>query len=138
MAEKETKEIKEAENKASSQNKKEKKLKDKKERKFNSKKFKHGAMATAFTCVFIAVVVLVNVVATILFDRFPITIDLTENRYIPFQRTQGDYIEGINKEVTVTVLATEDALKTFSTATNTQDRQISFFRDTQCITAISM
>ena len=80
MAEKETKEIKEAENKASSQNKKEKKLKDKKERKFNSKKFKHGAMATAFTCVFIAVVVLVNVVATILFDRFPITIDLTENK----------------------------------------------------------
>ncbi len=111
MAEKETKEIKEAENKASSQNKKEKKLKDKKERKFNSKKFKHGAMATAFTCVFIAVVVLVNVVATILFDRFPITIDLTENKIYSVSEDARDYIEGINKEVTVTVLATEDAFE---------------------------
>lgn len=44
--------------------KKEKKPKDKKG--FNGKKLKHGTMATVFTCVFLALLVLVNVVATML------------------------------------------------------------------------
>ena len=47
--------------------KKEKKTKDGK--KFNAKKLKHGTMATVFTCVFVALLVLVNVVTTMLFDR---------------------------------------------------------------------
>ena len=49
--------------------KKEKKTKDGK--KFNAKKLKHGTMATVFTCVFVALLVLVNVVTTMLFDRYP-------------------------------------------------------------------
>ena len=42
-----------------------------------AKKLKHGTMATALTCVFLAVLVLLNVVTTVLFERYPINIDLT-------------------------------------------------------------
>ena len=66
--------------------KKDKDKKDKKEKKakngkkFNAKKLKHGTMATVFTCVFVALLVLVNVVTTMIFDRYPVTIDLTSNK----------------------------------------------------------
>lgn len=88
--------------------------KDKKDKnKFNTKKLKHGAMATAFTCVFIAVVVLVNVIATVIFDRFPITIDLTENKIYSISEEAEEYVKKIDKKVTVTVLAKKDDFESF-------------------------
>lgn len=88
--------------------------KEKKEKKkFNSKKLKHGAMATAFTCVFIAVIVLVNVIATVIFDRFPITIDLTENKIYSISEEAEKYVKKIDKKVTVTVLAKKDDFESF-------------------------
>ena len=70
--------------------KKEKKTKDGK--KFNAKKLKHGTMATVFTCVFVALLVLVNVVTTMLFDRYPITIDLTTNKIYSVSNDTEDYV----------------------------------------------
>lgn len=93
---------------------KEKSKKSKKDKKnFNSKKLKHGAMATAFTCVFIAVVVLVNIIATVIFDRFPITIDLTENKIYSISEEAEKYVKNIDKKVTVTVLAKKDDFESF-------------------------
>ena len=51
-------------------------------KKTEGKKLKHGLMSTILTIVFVAVVVLVNIVATVLFDRYPITIDLTDEKNI--------------------------------------------------------
>lgn len=90
-----------------------KKEKTKKGKKFNSKKLKHGAMATAFTCVFIALVVLVNVIATILFDKYPITLDLTENKIYSISEDAEKYVKKIDKKVTVTVLANRDDFESF-------------------------
>lgn len=84
-----------------------------KDKKFNSKKLKHGAMATAFTCVFIAVVVLVNVICTILFDKYPITLDLTENKIYSISEEAEKYIKKIDKDVKVTVLANRDDFESF-------------------------
>ena len=52
--------------------------KPKKEKKAH-KKLKHGSMAVAFTAVFIAVLVLINIVATQVFERFPLSFDMTSN-----------------------------------------------------------
>ena len=95
---------------------KEKKSKDKSKgnKKFNGKKLKHGAMATAFTCVFIAVVVLVNIIATIIFDKYPITLDLTENKIYSISDEAKEYVKTIGKEVNVTVLATRDEFESFA------------------------
>ena len=46
------------------------KKKKKKETKGTAKKLKHGTMATILTCVFVALVVLLNVVTTMIFDRY--------------------------------------------------------------------
>ena len=47
----------------------------------SSRKFKRGGMATVFTAVFVVVVILVNVVVSLLSERFPsMNIDLTANK----------------------------------------------------------
>ena len=47
---------------------------------FNSRRFKHGSLATAMTVGFVAAVVLVNVIVGLLVERFPMNIDLTDNQ----------------------------------------------------------
>lgn len=92
--------------------KKEKKTKDGK--KFNAKKLKHGTMATVFTCVFVALLVLVNVVTTMLFDRYPITIDLTTNKIYSVSNDTEDYVKKVNVDVQVTVFADENTYTNYS------------------------
>lgn len=92
--------------------KKEKKTKDSK--KFNAKKLKHGTMATVFTCVFVALLVLVNVVTTMLFDRYPITIDLTTNKIYSVSNDTEDYVKKVNVDVQVTIFADENTYTNYS------------------------
>ncbi len=92
--------------------KKEKKPKDKKG--FNGKKLKHGTMATVFTCVFLALLVLVNVVATMLFDRYPITIDLTSEKIYSVSDKTEDYVKDVDVDVQVTVFADEQTYTNYS------------------------
>ncbi len=92
--------------------KKDKKAKDGK--KFNAKKLKHGTMATVFTCVFVALLVLVNVVTTMLFDRYPITIDLTTNKIYSVSNDTEDYVKKVNVDVQVTVFADENTYTNYS------------------------
>lgn len=92
--------------------KKEKKTKDGK--KFNAKKLKHGTMATVFTCVFVALLVLVNVVTTMLFDRYPITIDLTTNKIYSVSNDTEDYVKKVNVDVQVTIFADETTYTNYS------------------------
>ena len=84
-----------------------------KTKKFNTKKLKHGAMATVFTCVFVAVIVLVNIIATVLFDKYPITLDLTENKIYSISEEAEKYVKKINKNVKITVLAKRDDFESF-------------------------
>lgn len=92
--------------------KKEKKTKDGK--KFNAKKLKHGTMVTVFTCVFVALLVLVNVVTTMLFDRYPITIDLTTNKIYSVSNDTEDYVKKVNVDVQVTIFADENTYTNYS------------------------
>lgn len=71
----------------------------------NAKVFKHTTLATVLTVIFIAAVVLVNVIASIIFDRYPLTIDLTENNKYSISKESADYVKSIDKEIRITVLA---------------------------------
>ena len=82
---------------------KDKKIKVKK----NHKKLKHGTMATVLTVVFIAVLVLVNVVATSVFERFPLTIDMTSDDSYTISDETADYIKNVEKQIKITVLSEE-------------------------------
>lgn len=82
-----------------------------KDARFNKKKLKHGAMATAFTMIFIAAVVLINILATVLFDKYPITFDLTKDNKYSVSEDAKEYIKGINQKVYITVLAKQDSFE---------------------------
>ena len=92
-----------------------KKDKNKKEKKkFNAKKLKHGTMATVLTCVFVAVLVLINVVTTMLFDKYPITIDLTSDKIYSVSDESEEYVKNVSVDVQVTVFADEDTFTNYS------------------------
>lgn len=85
-----------------------------KDGKINKRKLKFGSFATGLTVLFIAAVVLINVVATMLFDRFPITLDLTDNSIYSVSEETLDYLATIDSAVDITVMATEDEFRSIS------------------------
>lgn len=74
----------------------------------NVKQLKHGMMSTVWTLVFVGIVVLVNIIATVLFERYPLTLDLTKDKKYSLSDEAIDYIKTIDTDVMVTVFATED------------------------------
>lgn len=92
-----------------------------KKKKTEHKKLKHGFMSTAFTVAFVAVIVLVNVVATALFDRYPITFDLTENNAFSISDKSEEYVKKIDTDVLITVFAKEDDFTNLATYTRQAD-----------------
>ena len=98
-------------------NKDKKKKKDKKEAKGTAKKLKHGTMATILTCVFVALVVLLNVVTTMIFDRYPITIDLTSDKIYSVTEKTEKYVKSVDTDVLITVFASEEAFEGYNSYT---------------------
>ena len=99
---------------------KEKNKKENEQKPKEHKKLKHGMMSTILTIVFVAVVVLVNVVATVLFDRYPVTIDLTKDKIYSISDKSEEYVKKIDTDVLITVFAEEEAFK-FNTYTRQAD-----------------
>ena len=88
--------------------------KGKEKKKFNVKKLKHSTLSIIFCCVFVAVLVLVNVVATSLFDKYPITIDLTKDKIYSASEEAENYAKKVESDVLVTVFADKDSYESFS------------------------
>ncbi len=77
---------------------------------FKSRRFKHGSLATIITAGFIVGIILVNVVATMLLDRFPLSIDLTKDNRFALTQDSIDYVKRLDSKVTITVCAEEASL----------------------------
>lgn len=86
----------------------------------NTKKLKHGTMATVLTCVFLAVLVLVNVVMTMLFNKYPITIDLTKNKIYSVSTKSENYVKKVKVDVKVTIFSTESEFLNFNSSYDKQ------------------
>lgn len=69
---------------------------------------KYGAYATAVTAIFIAVVVLLNVVLTVINERYPITMDLTADKKHTVNAQNVEFLKSIDYKVTLKILATEE------------------------------
>ncbi|MEG2597832.1 MAG: GldG family protein, partial [Oscillospiraceae bacterium] len=76
---------------------------------FNKRRFKHGSLATIMTIGLIIVVVLVNIVASMLAERFPVNIDLTANKIYELSQDSIDYVKKLDQPITVEVLAEEES-----------------------------
>ena len=74
------------------------------------RKFKHGAYATAITCVFVAVIIAFNIGATVLAEKFPLSLDFTAKGDFTISDENKEYIKDINRDdlkIDIIVCATE-------------------------------
>lgn len=77
------------------------------------KKLKYGGLATAVTVIFVAAVVLVNVIVAQLGKRFPdAVLDLTTSNVYAISDETLDYIKNLDQDVTIAVAAEESNFKT--------------------------
>lgn len=75
---------------------------------------KHGALATALTVGFVVVVVVINAIAGILLDRYPLTIDLTDDNRFTLTEESANYVAGIETPVTITVCRSEAEFENYA------------------------
>ncbi len=77
----------------------------------SSRKFKRGGMATVFTAVFIVAIILVNVVVSMLSDRFPsMNIDLTANKVNTLSEEALDAAKKVTYETNIYIMGSDDWL----------------------------
>lgn len=69
--------------------------------------FKYGSMATAFTAIFIAIVILLNVGITVLAQKFPISVDLTKDKNFGVSQTTIDYVKKVSNPIKITLFGTK-------------------------------
>jgi len=75
---------------------------------FNKRKLKYGVVSTIIVIVFIAVVVVLNVVVGVLTERKNLKLDLTDQKYYEVSQETLDYLAGIDTEVEIAVMAEEN------------------------------
>ena len=74
-----------------------------------SRKARHGSVAIAVVAVVIALVVVLNIIVSLLVNRFPnMVIDFTKESSFALENDTVDYVSHIDKDITITVLATEE------------------------------
>ena len=76
----------------------------KEKRSFNKKKLKYGSIATVVTVIFIAAVVLVNLIAGQLSKSHDLKLDLTKDQYYEVSQQTIDYIKNIDRDVEISVM----------------------------------
>lgn len=81
-----------------------------------SRKARHGSIAVAVVAVVIALVVVLNIVVSLLVDRFPdMVIDFTKDSSFALEDDTIDYVSHIDKDITITVLTTEEKFESSGT-----------------------
>lgn len=96
------------------------------------KKLRHGALSTVYTVIFVAAVVLVNIVAGILFTRFPLKLDLTKSGMYSISEESEKFVKSIDTDVTIRVFAKEDnftALNDYSKQANEVIKRMTEFNN---------
>lgn len=77
---------------------------------FKGNKFKRGGMATVLTVVFIAVVVVVNLLVSVLSERFPsMSIDLTAQKMNTLSEQATEIARGIQQDTDIYLIGKEEA-----------------------------
>ena len=75
------------------------------------KRIKHGALSVVFTVIFVAAIVLINIIFNMVLDRFDITADLTDKALYSIEDSTAKYLAGVDDSVSFTVTADENAFE---------------------------
>ncbi|MEG1027822.1 MAG: hypothetical protein RSE07_03950, partial [Oscillospiraceae bacterium] len=63
---------------------------------FNNRRFKYGSLASIITAVFVAAVILINVIVTVLLNMYPLNIDITGNNKFKLTKESIAYLEELD------------------------------------------
>lgn len=74
---------------------------------FNKRSFKYGTLSVVLTLVFVAVLVVFNVVVGLVSDRFNTSADLSDAGIYTIDEKTEDFISGLDTDITITVLNSE-------------------------------
>ncbi len=89
-----------------------KKKKGKKSNPFKTEKFRRGSMGFAFTIVFIALLVVVNVIFSVLEDKYPsMKIDLTSQKLNSLSESTKSVAENLTSDIEIYIIGEEDAIR---------------------------
>lgn len=83
--------------------------------KLNKRSLKHGTMAVILTILFIAGVVVLNVIVSIISDRFDTTADLTDSGIYTLDEATVEYLADLKYDVTVSVMNSEKSFESGGT-----------------------
>jgi hypothetical protein len=75
---------------------------------FKRRTFRYGIVSTVITVLVILVVVMLNAGLTLVFRKYPLNIDLTEDRVFEISGETRDFLDRLDKDVEIYVLNTED------------------------------
>ena len=79
----------------------------KKSRFFNKRSFKFGTMATIFTAVFVAVVILVNMLLSAVVNKYPISWDLTSTKKFAISTETKNYLKTLKDDIYISIVSSE-------------------------------
>ena len=74
---------------------------------FKSKKFRHGSLSVLFTVIFIAAIVLVNIIFNMTLSRFDIKADLSDEGLYSIDASTAEYLKTVDQDVNFIVAAEE-------------------------------
>ncbi len=80
-------------------------------RPFNARKFRHGTASVVLTIVFVAAVVVFNIIVGLVSERFDTDADLSDTGKYTLDEDTESYLAGVEKEVTITVLNSESSFE---------------------------
>ncbi|SDN69169.1 GldG family protein [Acetanaerobacterium elongatum] len=72
---------------------------------FTNRRFKYGTFATLIAVGFVAAVVIINIISSLLVDRFPLSVDLTKNKIFEVSDQTKEFLNTLNTDVEIMVLA---------------------------------
>ena len=75
------------------------------------KRIKHGALSIVFTVIFVAAIVLINVIFNMVLDRFDITADLTDKSLYSIEDGTAEYLAGLDDSISIIITADETAFE---------------------------
>ena len=74
---------------------------------FDSRNFRYGAVSVVITVMVIVFIVLLNALLTFLFKKYPLNIDLSENRAFEISRDTEEFLASLKQDVVIYVMNTE-------------------------------
>ena len=81
---------------------------------FKSKKFKHGSLAMALTIGFVAIVVIINIVAGLILERFPVKLDLTSGELFEIGEDTKTVLSKLDKNIEINIIGDSASLESTS------------------------